>query len=377
MAKRDYYQVLGVSRNVSEEDIRKAFRKKAMEFHPDRNRNPDAEGKFKEVNEAYQVLLDAQKRAQYDRFGHAGVAAGTGGGFARDFEGSDIFGGFGDIFDSFFGDFSARGQRRADQRGSDIQYGMAIPFEEAVFGAEHEVEVNRIERCQRCRGSGGEPGTSPTSCTTCRGIGQVRRAQRSVFGQFTQVTACPTCKGQGSIINSPCNNCHGAGTERHRRKIVVKVPAGVEDGMQIRLSGEGDVGTNGRSSGNLYIQVSVKEHELFRRHGDDLLYELPLNMVQATLGDEVVIPTLDGGETLKIPPGTQPGAVFRIKAKGAPHLNGHRRGDMVVPVKLSVPTSLDPRQQWLLEELAKTLEKPEDSAAREKGLFNKIKDAFG
>ena len=376
MAKRDYYDVLGVSRAASEEEIKKAFRKLAMEYHPDRNKNPDAEEKFKEVNEAYQILLDPQKRAQYDRFGHAGVTAGSSG-FGRDFEGSDVFGGFGDIFDSFFGNFTGRSQQRRPQRGSDIQYAVTVPFEEAVLGTEREVEVTRTERCHQCRGSGSKPGTSPSTCSTCRGMGQVRRSQRSVFGQFSQVTSCPNCMGKGSVINTPCDNCRGAGTERRNRKIVVKIPAGVEDGMQIRLTGEGDVGTNGSSPGNMYVHLNVKQHALFQREGNDIIYELPLNFVQAALGDEVEVPTLNGGETLRIPPGTQSGATFRIRGKGVPHLNGHRRGDLVIPVKLQIPTALDSRQRKLLEELGQTLEKPNDASSNDKGLFDKIKDAFG
>ena len=376
MAKRDYYDVLGLPRGASEEEIRKAFRKKAMEHHPDRNKNPDAEEKFKEVNEAYQVLMDPQKRVQYDRFGHAGVSAPSGG-FARDFEGFDIFGGFGDIFDSFFGDFAGRSQQRTVRRGGDIQYSLTLPFEEAVFGTEREVEVTRIERCHVCSGSGSKPGTNPSTCNTCRGMGQVRRSQRSVFGQFSQVIPCPTCKGKGSIIATPCDHCHGVGTGQRDRKILVKIPGGVEDGMQVRLTGEGDVGTNSGSPGNLYVHISVKEHKLFHRVGDDLVYELPLNFVQAALGDEVQIPTLNGTETLKIPPGTQSGTVFRIKGKGVPQLNGHHRGDLVVPVKLHVPTSVDPHQRMLLEELDKTLEKPSGDPSKEKGLFDRIKDALG
>ena len=374
MAKRDYYEVLGVSKGVSEEAVRKAYRKKAMEYHPDRNKNPDAEDKFKEVNEAYHVLIDSQKRANYDRFGHAGVGVGSGG-LGRDFDGADVFGGFGDIFDSFFGEFTGRGRQRTSQRGDDIQYGVTIPFEDAAFGTEREVEVARVEKCHRCSGSGSEPGTSPTTCQTCRGAGQVRRSQKSIFGQFTQVTACPTCRGVGSTISSPCNSCHGAGSERRNRKIAIKIPAGVEDGMQIRLTGEGDVGINGGPAGNLYIQLSVAAHKEFRREGQDLIYELPLNFVQAALGDEVEIPTLSGQETLKIPSGTQSGAVFRIKGKGVPQLNGHRIGDMVVPITLQVPTSLDARQRSLLEELGKTMETPSDGTG-DKGLFNKIKDAL-
>ena len=374
MAKRDYYDVLGVSRSSSEEDVRKAFRKKAMDYHPDRNKNPDAEQKFKEVNEAYQVLIDRGKRDQYDRFGHAGVSAGSGS--ARDFEGSDIFGGFGDIFDSFFGDFGGRGQRTA-QRGSHVQVSVTVPFEDAVFGTERRVEVNRVERCRECSGSGSKPGTRPDTCTTCRGMGQVRRTQRSVFGQFSQVTTCPTCRGKGSVIASPCEVCHGVGSERRTRQVAVKIPAGVEDGMQIRLSGEGDVGANGGPQGNLYIHVSVNEHALFRRQGQDLVYDLALNFVQAALGDEVEVVTLeDDSETLKVPPGTQPGTVFRIKGKGIPVLNGSRKGDLLLPVKVEVPTALDPRQRKLLEELGETIEKPSNANGKDKGLFDKIKDAI-
>ena len=374
MAKRDYYEVLGVSRGSSEEDVRKAFRKKAMDLHPDRNKNPDAEQKFKEVNEAYQVLIDSEKRSKYDRFGHAGVSAGSSS--ARDFEGHDIFGGFGDIFDSFFGDLGGRGQRTA-QRGSHVQVSVTVPFEDAVFGTERRVEVNRVERCHECTGSGSQPGTSPDTCTTCRGMGQVRRTQRSVFGQFSQVTTCPTCRGKGSVIASPCEVCHGAGTERRARSVAVKIPAGVEDGMQIRLSGEGNVGANLGPQGNLYIHISVKEHAVFRREGQDLVYDLPLNFVQVALGDELEVDTLnEGSETLKIPPGTQPGTIFRFKGKGVPVLNGSRRGDLLLPVKIEVPISLDSRQRKLLEELGETIERPSNTNGKDKGLFDKIKDAI-
>jgi molecular chaperone DnaJ len=377
MAKRDYYEVLNVPKGASEEEVRKAFRKKALEYHPDRNKGPDAEEKFKEVNEAYHVLIDPQQRAQYDRFGHAGGVGAGRGGFTRDFDGFDVFGGFGDIFDSFFGDLSGARNQRTAQRGSDIQYSVTIPFEESAFGTEKEIEVNRVERCHHCTGSGSEPGSSPATCNTCKGIGQVRRTQRSAFGQFSQVTTCPTCKGKGSTITNPCTNCHSSGTERHNRKIAVKIPPGVEDGMQIRLTGEGDTGSNGGPPGNLYIHIFVQEHELFRREGDDLIYELPINFVQAALGDEVEVPTLNGSERLKIPPGTQPESVFRIKGKGIPHLNNNRRGDLVVPVKLRVPSSLDSHQRHLLEELSKTLDtNGDDSYEHPRGWFDKIKDVF-
>ena len=376
MAKRDLYDVLGVPKGASEEQIRKAFRKKALEFHPDRNKNPDAAEKFKEVNQAYQVLTDHQARTRYDRFGHDGVDVGNGPG--KDFEGFDIFGGFGDIFDSFFGDATGRTWQRTAQRGRDIQYSVTIPFEEAVFGTERQVDITRVERCHLCHGSGSEPGKSPITCETCKGMGQVRRSQRSVFGQFTQVTACPACQGKGSIITDPCANCRGAGLERRNRKISVKIPAGVESGMQIRLTSEGDSGVNGGPPGNLYIMLSVMDHSLFAREGNDLVYELPINFIQATLGDEVEVPTLEGRtENLKIPPGTQPDSVFRVKGKGVHHINGRRRGDLIIPIKMQIPTTLDANQRALLEELEKTMEKPTDSDADDKGLFDKIKDAFG
>jgi molecular chaperone DnaJ len=377
MAKRDYYEVLGVPKGASVEEVHKAFRKKAMEYHPDRNRSPDAEERFKEVNEAYQVLNEPQKRAQYDRFGHAGVSGTSGAGAPKDFEGFDIFGGFGDIFDSFFGDFAGRTQQQSAQKGGDVRCGVTLAFEEAVFGAATEVEVNRVEKCHDCRGSGSQSGTSPAQCSLCRGVGQVRRSQKSLFGQFTQVTACPTCRGRGSVIVTPCNFCHGVGTERRTRKIEVRMPAGIEDGMQIRLTGEGDAGPNGGPPGNLYVHVNVKEHKLFRRDGDDLVYELPINIAQATLGDEVEIPTLNGNETFKIPAGTQPGAVFRIKGKGIPEINGHGKGDLVIPVKLQVPTSLDSRQRQLIRELEKTLEKPNPGLPKDKTWMGKIKDSLG
>ncbi|MDP3064201.1 MAG: molecular chaperone DnaJ [Chloroflexota bacterium] len=370
MNKRDYYAVLSVSRQAGEEEIRKAFRKLAMEYHPDRNKNPDAAERFKEVNEAYQVLTDPEKRARYDRFGHAGVQ--TNGGFQRDFEGSDIFGGFGDIFDSFFGDLGGRA-RNAPQRGSDISMELELSFEEAAFGAEREVQGQRVERCGRCGGRGAEPGTEPATCSTCHGAGQVRRAQRSVFGQFVQVAACPTCGGKGSVIASPCHDCHGAGLQRRKRKVVVKIPPGVDTGTQVRLTGEGDLGLNGGPAGNLYIVLTVALHKLFQRDGADLLYELLLDYAQAALGDVLEVPTLEGKEPLKVPPGTQPGTVFRLKGKGVASLNAHRRGDLVVTTRLVVPTSLDAEQRRLVEELARALR---SSDGKDKGLIGKIKDAL-
>ncbi len=365
MANRDYYEVLGVSKSDTDEEIRKGFRKKAMEYHPDRNKNPDAEARFKEINEAYQVLSDPNKRAQYNRFGAAGM--GSNGGFDRPFEGFDVFGGFGDIFDSFFGDATKRRTREA-QRGNDIQQRVVLSFEEAVFGTEREVEINRLERCQKCSGKGNEPGTPINTCATCRGSGQLRRAQRSVFGQFTQVTTCSTCQGRGSTIVTACQNCRGGGLERRQRKIAVRIPAGVEAGMQVRLSGEGEAGQDGGTSGNLYVYVDVRAHEFFRREENDLVYELPINYAEAVLGADKQVPTLERDEPfkiLKIPQGTQHGAEFRIRGKGIPHLHSNRRGDLRVVVDLQVPRSLNKEQRQALEAFGQTLN--QDSGNRGSG----------
>jgi len=388
MANRDYYEVLGISRNNTEEDIRKAFRKKAMEFHPDRNKSPDAETKFKEINEAYQVLSDPNKRAQYNQFGHAGVRSN--GGFDRPFDGFDVFGGFGDIFDSFFGDVSGRRTREV-QRGADIQERVVLSFEESIFGAERQVDINRLERCQRCSGEGNEPGTPINTCTTCRGKGQVRRAQRSIFGQFTQVSGCSTCQGRGKVVQTACNVCRGGGLERRQRKIAVKIPGGVESGMQVRLSSEADVGRDGGPAGNLYVHVDVRDHEYFVRDGNDLLYRLPINVAEAALGSNKEIPTLeDNGriETIKIPQGTQPGAEFRLRGKGVPYINSSQRGDLRVLVDIQVPRSLNAEQRRLLEAFARSIApnsgpdgqsdgETEPDSDKDKGLFDRIKETFG
>jgi len=406
MPKTDYYEVLGVPKSESEENIRRAFRKKAMEYHPDRNKNSDAEEKFKDINEAYQVLSDSKKRAHYDRVGHAGMNGGNGG-FDRPFDGSDVFSGFGDIFDSFFGDSSGRRANEA-QRGGDIQQRVTLTFDEAVFGVEKEIEVSRVEPCHHCSGAGHEPGSNVKTCNTCQGNGQVRRTQRSLFGQFAQITACPSCQGKGSIIEVPCSNCKGVGLERRQRKTAVAIPAGVQGGMQVRLTGEGDVGRNGGPPGNLYVQVAVREHPVFEREEFDLIYELPLNMVEAALGVEKEVPTLDGvTEVLKVPHGTQPGHEFRIKGKGVPHIHSNRRGDLRVLVDIQVPERLNSRQKELLKELAESFgqgtshangdkdsleniaepqvhpesNEPEhldqETLDRDKGIFDRIKDAFG
>ena len=374
MADRDYYDILGVGRAVGEEDIRRAFRKKAMEFHPDRNKSSDAEEKFKEVNEAYQVLSDPNKKAQYDQFGKAGV--GANGGSGQPFDGFEGFGGFGDIFDSFFG--NGPGRRSRAQRGSDLQHRVVLSFEESVFGTEREVDLTRLEDCATCSGVGNEPGTSLETCSTCKGNGQVRRAQRSVFGQFTQVTTCSSCQGRGSIIKTTCSNCRGGGKERKTRKIEVNIPAGVEAGMQVRLTGEGDVGNEGGGTGNLYVYIDVQEHQYFDRDGSDLTYVLPVNIAEAALGVHKSIPTLDGeDEDLNLPQGTQPGSEFRIKGKGVPHLHGSRRGDLLVTIDVRVPGSLDNRQQELLKELAESFAQSNGSSDEDdKSIFNKIKEVL-
>ena len=385
MAKADYYETLGVSRQDSQEEIRKAFRKKAMEYHPDRNKAPHAEEKFKEINEAYQVLTDPKKRSQYDHLGHAGVSGA--GGFDRPFDGFDVFGGFGDIFDSFFGDATGR-RANQPQRGADLQQRLVLKFEEAVFGVEKEVEISRIEQCRRCSGAGNEPGSKVNTCSTCRGKGQVRRTQRSLFGQFAQISTCPTCQGKGSVIQTPCQTCRGGGMERRKRKTAVNIPAGVQGGMQVRLTGEGDIGKNSGPAGNLYIQVDVRDHEVFTREDFDLLYRLPVDIAEAALGVEKAVPTLDGSmETIKVPQGTQPGFEFRIKGMGVPHLNSNRRGDLRVLVDLQVPRNLNAHQRRLLEDLANSLavngrgkeppaEDGDDGDDGEKGLFDRLKGAF-
>ena len=369
--QRDYYDVLGASRNSSQEEIRTKFRRLALEYHPDRNKDPGAQEKFKEINAAYQVLSDPQQRARYDRFGHAGVGAGNGGG--RGFDGAETFGGFGDIFDAFFGGFGAR-TRRAPMPGNDLQTNLTLLFEEAVFGVEKEIDVSRVELCGRCSGHASEPGSSTEGCQHCNGTGQVRRVQRSIFGQFSQVGPCTQCEGEGRIVTNPCTQCSGSGRERRRRKMKVDIPAGVEDGTQVRLSREGDAGSNGGPAGNLYIGLRVQPHEIFERSDHDILYDLSINFAQAALGDELEIPTLTEPETLRIPEGTQSGTMFRFKGKGVPYSSKGRRGDHLVTVNVVTPKSLDDHQRELLEELALTLG---NDAKDERGWFDKIKGALG
>ena len=327
-----------------------------MEFHPDRNKTPGAEDKFKEINEAYQVLSDQEKRTRYDRFGHAGVN----GGGERGFDGFDPFGGFGDIFDTFFG---GGGARTANQprSGEDISQRVNLTFEEAVFGCDKDIEINRVEPCHHCSGAGNEPGTAINTCRTCNGSGQVRRAQRSVFGQFAVTTPCSTCNGNGKSIETPCSNCRARGFERRRRTRTVTIPAGVDNGMQVRITGEGDAGANGGPPGNLYVQVRVREHPLFVRDESDLLYRTSLNMAEAALGMTKAIPTLEGDDVdLEIPPGTQAGSEFRVRSRGVPRIRRDgrptdRRGDIRVLVDVDIPSKLNKYQRKLVEDLAYSL----------------------
>jgi len=364
--KQDYYDALGVPRNVSQEELKRAYRRLAMQYHPDRNKEPGAEERFKQINEAYEILSDPEKRAMYDRFGHAA----TDGQYARGFEGFG-FGGLGDIFDAFFGGTASRTQR-GPQRGADVRRSVTITFEEAVFGAEKEIEVQTAELCSVCNGLRAEPGTQPTKCPQCNGSGEVRRVQQSIFGQFVNVATCGRCGGEGRVVEHPCRTCKGVGRERRKRRLQIKIPAGVDNGAQMRLTGEGEIGANGGPRGNLYLQISVKPHEFFHRDDDDLILDLELNFAQAALGDEIEVPTIDGDSTeLRIPAGTQNGEVFVVKGRGVPHLRANGRGDMLVRAHVITPRNLTKEQKDLLRKLAATMGR--DVKAQDGGLMGKIK----
>lgn len=367
--KRDYYEILGVSRNASEAEIKRAYRRLARQYHPDVNKGPEAEERFKEINEAYEVLSDPEKRATYDRFGHAGPPGlgFEGFGFRDPFE----------IFEEVFGfGFGPRPRRAryAPQRGGDLRYNLTISFEEAVFGCEKEIEIPRMETCPLCHGSGAEPGTTPVRCPQCNGTGEVRHARQSIFGSFVTVTTCPRCGGEGEVVSTPCHECHGRKWVERVRKIVVEIPAGVDNGSQIRLLGEGEPGRYGGPPGDLYVAISVERHRYFRRQDNNILLELPINIAQAALGDEVEVPTLEGVAKLSIPPGTQTGKTFRLRGKGVPYLHGDGLGDQLVTVYVVTPTHLNEHQKKLLLELAKTLGK--EVIPQEKGFFDRIRDAF-
>lgn len=367
--KTDYYEVLGVARNASADGIKKAFRKLAMEFHPDRNSEDGAEARFKQISEAYEVLSDQEKRSQYDRFGHAGM---NGSDFGRGFEGGGMEG-FGDIFDAFFGGTTARRSREA-QRGQDRRVDIEISFEDAAFGTDREVEVGRVERCARCAGSGSEPGSTPVKCGTCEGAGQVRRVSRSFFGQFVNIAPCTQCRGEGRIVTEPCKECRATGRERKTRNLSISIPAGVGDGSRMRLNGEGDTGTHGGPPGHLYVYITVAAHAFFQREDENLIYELAMNPAQAALGFEAAIPTLEGEDaTLKVPAGTQAGRVFSLKGKGIPRLHTNGRGDLLVLANVLTPTELTDEQRELLKKLAESFGTP---VGGDKGILGKIKDAL-
>jgi molecular chaperone DnaJ len=353
MTQRDYYEILGVPRTASSEDLKGAFRRLARQYHPDVNKASDSEERFKEINEAYAVLSDDEKRVAYDRFGHAGVR-GAGGvpDYSVDFDFADIFG---DLFG--FGGFgrSSTRARNAPHRGADLQYRLDLAFEEAVFGIEKEIEITREESCSTCGGNGAKPGTSPARCSNCNGSGEVRQVRQTILGSMVQVTTCPTCRGAGETIAIPCPTCQGRGLERKTRRKVVNVPAGVDTGTQIRLAGEGQPGENGGPNGHLYIAIQVKPHKFFRRRDYDILLDLNVNVAQATLGADVDVPTVDGLIKLKIPTGTQPGKILHLKGKGVPKLRSNGRGDQLVVINLEIPTHLNGEQRQLFENLAKSL----------------------
>jgi molecular chaperone DnaJ len=379
VSKRDYYDILGVTRKASDGELKSAYRKLAMQHHPDRNPGDAAAvEKFKEAAEAYAVLADANKRAAYDRFGHAGVSSAPGaGGFDP-----DTFGDFADILGNMFGfgDMFSGRRRGGPQRGADLRYDLEISFKESATGAEPTIQIPRQESCETCHGSGAAPGTSPTTCATCKGQGQMRRQQ----GFFTIAVTCPHCRGTGRTIGTPCQSCHGAGRVTRERKIKVKIPGGVATGQQLRLQNEGEAGSGGGPAGHLYVVIHVQEHEFFRREGDNLFCEVPVNFTTLALGGEIIVPTLDGTEALKVPHGTQTGTTLRLRDKGMPDVNGRGRGDLFITVQAQTPRKLTKEQRQLLEQLAKVLPKeefqpraPGGEEQDERNLFDRVKDMFG
>lgn len=372
MAKRDYYEVLGVNRNASEDELKSAFRSLARQFHPDVSNDPNAEEKFKEINEAYAVLSDQEKRAAYDRYGHAGV--NTQG--MPDFTNIDLS----DILEGIFGfgGFGGMGGRRsrnAPRRGADLSGRVKLSFTEAAFGVEKEIQITRDQTCRTCNGTGAKPGTSPKQCPNCNGQGEVRQVHQTLLGSMVQVVTCPACHGRGEVIDTPCPTCNGRGLERKTTAKQVQIPAGVSDGMQIRLAGEGQPGSNGGPNGDYYLEIRVKNHAFFRRQNDDVLLDVDINVAQAVLGDEIKIPTLNGDVALRIPPGTQPGKVFRLRDKGIPHLRTSGSGDQLVTVSVQIPAHLTADQRDLFEKLAETMDP--DIQIQEQSFFDKLREVFG
>ncbi len=375
-SQKDYYDILGVDRDADQKEIKKAYRKLAKEYHPDRNPDdPEASEKFKEISEAYGILSDEDKRARYDQYGHAGIGD-------DDFNYEDFaqggFGGLEDLFEMFMGGgFSGMGQRSQNRatRGRDLEYRMEISFEDAAFGTEKTIRIPRQEICQTCDGSGAKPGSNARTCPKCDGSGQIRVSQRTPFGNMAQIKTCDRCQGKGEIIDDPCPDCNGEGRVNRRRDIKVEIPAGISSGQRIRLSGKGGAGQRGGPSGDLFVRVDVKPHDLFERRGDDVYYELPINFVQAALGDEIQVPTLEGKVKLKIPEGTQPGDSLRLKNKGINHLRSSGRGDQYIKIKVVIPKTLNSEQKELLQKFAKI--SGDEINPESKSFFSRVKDAFG
>lgn len=367
--KADYYELLGVNRTASEEELKKAYRKAALRYHPDRNPgDKEAEEKFKELSEAYQVVSDAEKRAAYDRYGHAAFEQGNGFGGSADFSGfEDIFG---DIFGDFFGG-NRRGGRQRARRGEDLSYNLDIAFEEAAFGAEKTITVPRMATCETCQGKGAKPGTTPKTCSACRGSGQVRFQQ----GFFTIARTCTQCGGHGSVITDPCATCRGTGATRKTSHLQVKIPAGVESGARLKLRNEGEASPAGGPAGDLYILLHVREHPLFTRQHNDVVCDIPISFPQAALGVEMEVPTLEGKLKMKIPHGTQSGDIFRLRGKGVPDLRGSGRGDQLVRIMVETPRKVTAKQRELLEEFARL--DGADVNPLSKGFFEKVKELFG
>ncbi len=376
MSKRDYYEVLEVTRTATDQEIKSSYRKLALKFHPDRNQgDKTAEDKFKEAAEAYAILSDSDKRARYDRFGHAGVGGAAQGFDPSQFTGfEDIFGGLGDIFG--FG--GGGGRRSGPQRGADLRYDLEIKFEQAAKGVETHIQIPRHETCSSCKGNGAAPGTSPATCPQCRGSGQLRYQQ----GFFTVARTCGQCRGAGKVITKPCPECKGAGTKEQQRKLTVKIPAGIATGQRLRLAGEGEAGSLGGPAGDLYVVIFVREHEFFQRDGNNLHCTVPLPFTTLALGSEITVPGIDGTETVKVPESTQTGATFRLRGKGMPDVSGRGRGDLLVTVQAVTPKKLSKEQKKLLEQLAATLPeqkvKPKERDDEDdRGIFGKVKDIFG
>ncbi|GLO66624.1 molecular chaperone DnaJ [Oceanobacillus kimchii] len=372
MSKRDYYEILGIDKSASQDEIKKSYRKLARKYHPDVNKEEGAADKFKEVKEAYEVLSDDQKRAQYDQFGHSGPQSQ---GFAGFGGGAQDFGGFGDIFDMFFGGGGRSRDPNAPQQGNDLQYTMILNFEEAIFGKETDIEIPKEESCDTCNGSGAKPGTKPQTCSHCNGAGQLNQEQNTPFGRVVNRRVCNYCQGSGKIIPEKCNTCGGSGKIQKKKKIHITIPAGIDEGQQIRVAGKGEAGINGGPAGDLFVVIKVRPHDFFVREGDHIFCELPLTYAQAALGDELEVPTVHGKVKVKVPAGTQTGKTFRLKGKGAPNVRGKGHGDQHIKIKVMTPTNLSEKQKELLREFNE-LGGNESTDEQDDNIFQRFRRAF-